>query len=84
MEEDIMMVMEKRGGRYIEGEINFIGGKKILGRNWGCIEEKKLMNFEVWYNKEIDFEIEKKIRVVEEGEKGEKKIERGYVKVKKN
>ncbi|MGE0282159.1 MAG: GNAT family N-acetyltransferase, partial [Rhizobiaceae bacterium] len=35
---DILLVMAKRGGRYIAGAINFIGSDALYGRNWGCIE----------------------------------------------
>ncbi|WHS31136.1 GNAT family N-acetyltransferase [Brucella sp. NM4] len=81
MAEDILLVMAKRAGRYIAGAINFIGGDRLFGRHWGCIEDHPYLHFEVCYHQAIDFAIERKLRVVEAGAQGEHKLARGYVPV---
>jgi uncharacterized protein len=81
MADDILLVMAKRDGRYIAGAINFIGGDRLFGRNWGCIEHHPYLHFEVCYHQAIDFAIESKLAVVEAGAQGEHKLARGYVPV---
>ncbi|WP_137931144.1 GNAT family N-acetyltransferase [Mesorhizobium comanense] len=78
MADDILLVMAKRGGRYIAGAINFIGSDALYGRNWGCIEDHPFLHFEVCYHQAIDFAIERKLKVVEAGAQGEHKLARGY------
>jgi hypothetical protein len=46
MADDILLVMAKRDGRYIAGAINFIGGDRLFGRHWGCIEHHPCLHFE--------------------------------------
>ena len=81
MAEDILLVMARRGGRYIAGAINFIGSDALYGRNWGCIEDHPFLHFEVCYHQAIDFAIAKGLKVVEAGAQGEHKLARGYMPV---
>ncbi|MFN3549836.1 MAG: GNAT family N-acetyltransferase [Mesorhizobium sp.] len=81
MADDILLVMAKRGGRYVAGAINFIGADTLFGRNWGCVEDHPFLHFEVCYHQAIDFAIERKLRVVEAGAQGEHKLARGYLPV---
>jgi uncharacterized protein len=81
MPDDILLVMAKRNGRYIAGAINFIGGGRIYGRNWGCIEDHPFLHFEVCYHQAIDHAIANGLKVVEAGAQGEHKLARGYVPV---
>ena len=78
MADDVLLVMAKRGRRYIAGAINFIGADTLYGRNWGCVEDHPFLHFEVCYHQAIDFAIERKLRVVEAGAQGEHKLARGY------
>ena len=78
MADDILLVMARRNGRYIAGDINFIGSDALYGRNWGCIEDHPFLHFEVCYHQAIDFAIERKLKVVEAGAQGEHKLARGY------
>jgi hypothetical protein len=78
MAEDVLLVMARRGGRYIAGAINFIGSDTLYGRNWGCVEDHPFLHFEVCYHQAIDFAIAKGLRVVEAGAQGEHKLARGY------
>lgn len=78
MADDVLLVMARRGGRYIAGAINFIGSDTLYGRNWGCIEDHPFLHFEVCYHQAIDFAIERKLKIVEAGAQGEHKLARGY------
>jgi uncharacterized protein len=78
MPERILLVMAKRNGRYIAGAINFIGDDALYGRNWGAIEERPFLHFEVCYYQAIDFAIRRKLKRVEAGAQGEHKLARGY------
>ena len=78
MADDILLMMAKRGGRYIAGAINFIGSDALYGRNWGCVEDHPFLHFEVCYHQAIDFAIERGLKVVEAGAQGEHKLARGY------
>ena len=78
MADRILLVMAKRGGRYIAGAINFIGDRALYGRNWGAIEEHPFLHFEVCYYQAIDFAITHRLARVEAGAQGEHKLARGY------
>ncbi|MDR3408820.1 MAG: GNAT family N-acetyltransferase [Methylovirgula sp.] len=77
----ILLVMAKRGGRYIAGALNLIGRDALYGRYWGAIEEHPFLHFEVCYYQAIDYAIAHKLKRVEAGAQGEHKLARGYVAV---
>ena len=79
MSEHILLIMCKKGGRYIAGAINFIGSECLYGRNWGCSEDYPYLHFEVCYYQAIDFAIEKNLKRVEAGAQGAHKLARGYM-----
>lgn len=78
MADRILLVIAKREGRRIAGAINFIGDDALYGRNWGCIEDRPFLHFEVCYHQAIDFAIERGLARVEAGAQGEHKLARGY------
>jgi len=78
MPERILLVMAKRGGRHIAGAINFLGDDAIYGRNWGAIEERPFLHFEVCYYQAIEYAIRHGYKRVEAGAQGEHKLARGY------
>jgi len=78
MADRILLVMAKRGGRHIAGAINFLGDDAVYGRNWGCIEERPFLHFEVCYYQAIEYAITHKYARVEAGAQGEHKLARGY------
>jgi uncharacterized protein len=78
MAERVLLVMAKRNGRHIAGAINFIGNKRLYGRNWGCIEDHPFLHFEVCYYQAIEFAIARGLERVEAGAQGEHKLARGY------
>jgi predicted N-acyltransferase len=79
MPEHILLIMCKKGGRYIAGAINFIGSECLYGRNWGCVEDYPYLHFEVCYYQAIDFAIENNLKRVEAGAQGAHKLARGYM-----
>jgi uncharacterized protein len=79
MARDVLLVMARRGGRWIAGAINFIGADTLFGRNWGAIEHHPFLHFEVCYYQAIDFAIRRGLKTVEAGAQGEHKIARGYL-----
>jgi len=81
MADDILLVMARRGGRYIAGAINFIGGDALYGRNWGTVEHHPFLHFEVCYHQAIEFAIANGLKRVEAGAQGEHKLARGYLPV---
>jgi predicted N-acyltransferase len=78
MRDHILLVMAKRGDRYIAGALNFSGQDALYGRNWGAIEEHPFLHFEVCYYQAIEFAIARGLSRVEAGAQGEHKLARGY------
>jgi len=81
MRDRILLVMAKRGGRWVAGAINFIGGDTLYGRHWGAVEQHPFLHFEVCYYQAIDFAIAHGLARVEAGAQGEHKLARGYLPV---
>ncbi|MBV9259794.1 MAG: N-acetyltransferase [Pseudolabrys sp.] len=79
MGERILLVMAKRGSRWIGGALNFLGDDTIYGRNWGATEHHPFLHFEICYYQAIDYAIAHKLKVVEAGAQGEHKLARGYM-----
>ncbi len=79
MADRILLVMARRGGRWIGGALNFIGADTLYGRNWGCVEHHPFLHFELCYYQAIDYAIAHKFRRVEAGAQGEHKLARGYL-----
>lgn len=79
MNDQILLVMAKRAGRYIAGAINFIGSDTLFGRHWGCIEQHPFLHFEVCYYQAMQYAIEHKLARVEAGAGGSHKVTRGYM-----
>jgi predicted N-acyltransferase len=78
MRDNIVLVMAKRGGRYIAGALNFTGGGTIYGRYWGAVEHHPFLHFEVCYYQAIEYAIEHSLKTVEAGAQGAHKLARGY------
>jgi predicted N-acyltransferase len=78
MADHVVLVLARRGGRWIAGALNLRGSDALFGRNWGCIEDHPCLHFEVCYYQAIDFAISAKLARVEAGAQGEHKLARGY------
>ena len=77
----IVLIMARRGKRYIAGALNFLGADTIYGRYWGTTEERPFLHFQVCYYQAIEYAIETKLARVEAGAQGPHKLARGYVPV---
>jgi uncharacterized protein len=79
MAERVLLVMARRGGRWIAGALNFVGDDALFGRNWGAVEDVPFLHFELCYYQAIDHAIARGLSRVEAGAQGEHKIVRGYL-----
>ena len=77
----VVLVMARKGARYVAGALNLLGHDTLFGRNWGCIGEFPFLHFEVCYYRALDFAIEHGLKRVEAGAQGAHKIQRGYLPV---
>ena len=79
MPEGVVLIMARRGDRYIAGALNLVGSDALFGRYWGCAEDHPFLHFEVCYYRAIDFAIEHGLARVEAGAQGPHKLSRGYL-----
>jgi predicted N-acyltransferase len=79
MADKMLLVLAKRGGRYIAGALNFIGADTLYGRYWGSIEDHPFLHFEVCYYQAIDFALQHGLGRIEAGAQGAHKLARGYL-----
>jgi predicted N-acyltransferase len=79
MPDRCLLVMARRGGRYVAGALNLIGGDCLYGRYWGSIEHHPCLHFELCYYQAIEYAILHKLARVEAGAQGEHKLARGYM-----
>jgi uncharacterized protein len=79
MAERVLLVMAKKGGRYVAGALNLFGSDTLFGRNWGCLGDFPFLHFEACYYRAIDFAIARGLKRVEAGAQGQHKIQRGYL-----
>jgi len=79
MPESVVLMMGRKGGRWVCGAINFRSGDTLYGRNWGTTVDLSMLHFEVCYYRAIDYAIANKLAWVEAGAQGEHKIQRGYL-----
>ncbi len=78
MPERIVLVMARKGGRYIAGALNFVGEDCLYGRQWGCVEDVPFLHFELCYHQAIDIACARGLKRVEAGAQGAHKVARGY------
>ncbi len=81
MADRVLLVLAKRGGRYVAGALNLIGSDTLYGRYWGSTEDHPFLHFEVCYYQAIEFAITRGLKRVEAGAQGEHKLARGYLPV---
>lgn len=79
MADRIALIMARRDGRWIAGALNFVGGDTLYGRQWGAIEHRPFLHFELCYYQAIQFAIERGLKTVEAGAQGQHKLARGYL-----
>ncbi len=79
MANETLLIMAKRGQRFIAGAINFIGDGILFGRHWGAVEHHPFLHFEICYYQAIEYAIVHRLNRVEAGAQGEHKLARGYL-----
>ena len=79
MADRVLLILARRGGRWIAGALNLIGDDCLYGRNWGCVEDVPFLHFELCYYQAIEQAIARGLPRVEAGAQGEHKIARGYL-----
>lgn len=79
MADRVLLLLARRGGRWIAGALNLIGGDCLYGRNWGCTEDVPFLHFELCYYQAIEWAIDHGLARVEAGAQGQHKIARGYL-----
>lgn len=79
MADRVVLMMARRGGRWIAGAWNMLGETTLYGRNWGCIEHHPFLHFECCYYQAIEYAITHRLARVEAGAQGEHKLARGYL-----
>jgi uncharacterized protein len=79
MADRVLLIMAKRGGRWIAGALNLIGADCLYGRNWGCLVDVPFLHFELCYYQAIERAIAMGLDRVEAGAQGQHKISRGYL-----
>jgi predicted N-acyltransferase len=79
MADRVLLLLARRGGSWIAGALNLIGGDCLYGRNWGCVEDVPFLHFELCYYQAIEWAITHGLARVEAGAQGQHKIARGYL-----
>ena len=79
MSDRIALVMAFDGERPIAGALNFIGRDALYGRQWGTLEDRPFLHFELCSYQAIEFAIQRGLSRAEAGAQGEHKMARGYL-----
>jgi len=79
MADRCLLIMARRGSRYVAGALNLIGGDCLYGRYWGSVEHHPYLHFELCYYQAIEYAILHQLPRVEAGAQGEHKLARGYM-----
>ena len=57
MADRILLILARKGGRWIAGALNLIGADCLYGRHWGCVEDVPFLHFELCYYQAIEHAI---------------------------
>jgi predicted N-acyltransferase len=79
MADRILLILARRGGRWIAGALNLLGADCLYGRHWGCVEDVPFLHFELCYYQAMEHAIRLGLPRVEAGAQGQHKIARGYL-----
>lgn len=79
MADRVLLMMARRDGRWIAGALNMMGEDTLYGRNWGCVEDRPFLHFELCYYQAIEQAILRGLTRVEAGAQGQHKLARGYL-----
>ena len=79
MADKVLLLLARRGGRWIAGALNLIGPDCLYGRHWGATRNVPFLHFELCYYQAIEHAIRLGLPRVEAGAQGQHKITRGYL-----
>jgi predicted N-acyltransferase len=79
MADRLLLVMARRGSRYIAGALNLVGSDTLYGRHWGTTEDHRFLHFEVCYYQAIEYALAHGLTRVDAGAQGPHKLSRGYL-----
>ena len=74
----LLAVIALRGVTPLAMSLYLVGGGRLYGRYWGCVEKIPGLHFEAAYHQGIEYCISNRIEVFEPGAQGEHKISRGF------
>ncbi|MFN2426171.1 MAG: GNAT family N-acetyltransferase [Candidatus Binatia bacterium] len=74
----LVLVLARKGGRYVAGTFNVRGRDTLFGRYWGATAHFPSLHFECCYWTLIDYAITRGMGLVEAGAQGEHKFLRGF------
>ncbi|MDX1514934.1 MAG: GNAT family N-acetyltransferase [Gammaproteobacteria bacterium] len=77
----LVLVLARRGRRYVAGAHLLRGQTRLFGRNWGRSEYHPCVHFEVCYYRPMEYAIARGLEVFEAGAQGEHKLSRGFLPV---
>jgi predicted N-acyltransferase len=74
----LVLVLARKGGRYVAGTFNVRGASTLFGRYWGSSGYFPSLHFECCYWALLEYAIANGLRLVEAGAQGEHKFLRGF------
>jgi len=77
----VLVVLALRGNESVAMSLCLVGGGRLYGRYWGCMETVPGLHFETCYYQGIEYCIARGIAAFEPGAQGEHKISRGFIPV---
>ncbi len=80
--QSLLAVLALRGEEPLAMSLFLVGGGRLYGRYWGCIEQVPGLHFETTYHQGIEYCIAHGLQVFEPGAQGEHKISRGFTPVR--
>ena len=82
MPDQVLAVFAMRDEEPLAMSFFLVGGGRLYGRYWGCMEYVPGLHFETAYHQGIEYCISHKVSVFEPGAQGEHKISRGFTPIK--
>ena len=78
----LLAILALRGDQAVAMSLFLVGGGRLYGRYWGCLEQIPGLHFETTYHQGIEYCIANGLDAFEPGAQGEHKISRGFTPVK--
>ena len=72
------VVQALEGDRVVAATLNVRSRRRLYGRYWGCLQERRFLHFEVCYYSTVEYCIERGLEAFEPGHGGGHKYVRGF------